>query len=286
MRVHSAGVALEVHEHSPWAAGRPSVLLVHGYPDHQQVWDPVVAALPHDRLHLVTYDVRGAGASDVPRSRPGYRTELLLEDLAAVVAATVPDDRPVHLVGHDWGSVQLWDAVNRERGHPRLDGRIASFTSISGPSLDRVPRRPRPTRAAVARQLAASWYIAAFHVPVLPELFWRLAVRPPALMRAQAGGVAVWGPQLRRDAANGLGLYRANMVRRLRHPRPLHTDVPVLVIQPVHDAFVTKALYDGLATACSDLRTVDLDAGHWVISSHPGQVADLVLEQVLRHEPA
>src|SRR5690348_8533790 len=105
MRVRSAGVALEVQEHSSWAEDKPSVVLVHGYPDQQQVWDPVVAALPADRLHLVTYDVRGAGASDVPRNQGGYRTELLLEDLAAVVAATIPEERPVHLVGHDWGSV-------------------------------------------------------------------------------------------------------------------------------------------------------------------------------------
>src|SRR5690348_7335526 len=155
MRVRAAGVALEVHEQSPWAEGRPTVLLVHGYPDQQEIWDPVLAELPHDELHLVTYDVRGAGASDVPRNRHGYRTELLVEDLAAVVAATVPDDLPVHLVGHDWGSVQLWDAVNAERGHPRLTGRIASFTAISGPSLDRVPGRHR-SRQEQLQQLARS----------------------------------------------------------------------------------------------------------------------------------
>jgi len=126
VRVHSAGVSLEVHEHSSWTRGRPSVLLVHGYPDQQQVWDRLLDALPRDQLHLVTYDVRGAGASDVPRARAGYRTELLLEDLAAVVAATVPEDAPVHLVGHDWGSMQLWQPLS----DPRLPGRVATFTSI------------------------------------------------------------------------------------------------------------------------------------------------------------
>ena len=56
MRVHSAGVSLEVHEHSSWTRGRPSVLLVHGYPDQQQVWDRLLDALPRDQLHLVLAD--------------------------------------------------------------------------------------------------------------------------------------------------------------------------------------------------------------------------------------
>lgn len=282
MRVHSAGVSLEVHEHSSWARGRPSVLLVHGYPDQQQVWDRLLDALPRDELHLVTYDVRGAGASDVPRTRAGYRTELLLEDLAAVVAATVPEDAPVHLVGHDWGSVQLWDAVNAERGHPRLAGRIASFTSIGGPSLDRPPGGRRQAPGPMLRQLRASWYVAAFQVPLLPEAVWRLARRPPPLMLAQAGGSSAWGPELATNAAQGLGLYRANIPHRLRHPGLLRTDVPVLVVRPLRDAFVTDVLYDGLDTACTDLRVAELDAGHWVMVSRPHELAGLVLEHVRR----
>jgi pimeloyl-ACP methyl ester carboxylesterase len=257
------------------------VLLVHGYPDQQQIWDRLVTALPHDELHLVTYDVRGAGASDVPRATAGYRTELLVEDLAAVVAATVPEEGPVHLVGHDWGSTQLWDAVNAERGHPRLAGRIASFTSLGGPSLDPPPGR-RPAALPMLRQLRASWYIAAFQLPVLPELAWRLMGGPPPLMRAQAGGTSVWGPELTTNAANGLGLYRANISHRLRRPGRLHTDVPVQVVRLTRDAFVTDLLYDGLASACTDLRVVDLDAGHWAMVSRPDELAGLVLEQVRR----
>jgi len=132
------------------------------------------------------------------------------------------------------------------------------------------------------RQLRASWYIAAFQLPVLPELAWRMMGGPPRLMRAQAGGTSVWGPELATNAANGLGLYRANIPHRLRHPGRLRTDVPVLVVRPLQDAFVTGVLYDGLDTACTDLRVAELDAGHWVMVSHPQRVAELVLEQVRR----
>ena len=40
----------------------PTVILVHGYPDNHEVWDGVVAQLQND-FHVVTYDVRGSGAS-------------------------------------------------------------------------------------------------------------------------------------------------------------------------------------------------------------------------------
>ena len=80
------------------------VLMVHGFPDDQRMWEPVVDALP-EGWHVVTYDVRGAGRSTHPAGRSAYRTELLAEDLIAVLDETVPAGEQVHLVGHDWGSV-------------------------------------------------------------------------------------------------------------------------------------------------------------------------------------
>jgi pimeloyl-ACP methyl ester carboxylesterase len=256
---------LAVHEHTPWSPDRESVILVHGFPDQQDVWDRVVEALPKDELHIVTYDVRGAGASDVPRSTDGYRVELLLADLGAVARATVPDGRRFHLVGHDWGSVALWDAVNAERTPPELVGRVASFTSVSGPSLDHVThltRHLKGRRARLLRQGLRSWYIGAFCVPVLPDLALRA---------------------LGRNAVNGLGLYRANVGRRVRRGRPVRTDVPVLVIRPLRDRFIGEVLYDDLADECSDLIVAEVDAGHWVLATHPQVVADLVIGQVRRH---
>jgi pimeloyl-ACP methyl ester carboxylesterase len=287
-RIRSAGLSLAAVEHSAWAPGRQSVILVHGYPDQQDVWDAVIASLPHDELHIVTYDVRGAGSSDVPEQTRGYRTELLVEDLLAVVRATVPDDGPFHLVGHDWGSVQLWDVINAEQTDARLTGRVASFTSISGPSLDHVAgltRRRGGRRADRLSQMAHSWYIYAFHVPLLPDLTWRCGHRQVARRLAKAEGLepAPWGPELGRNAANGLGLYRANFLPRLRDPGVLRTDVPVQILHPTRDRFVTRAVLDGLDEECSDLVVVDIDAGHWVIRSHPGEVARLVKEHIDAH---
>jgi pimeloyl-ACP methyl ester carboxylesterase len=50
---------------------KPTVLLVHGYPDTQAVWDGVVSELVDD-FHVVTYDTRGIGASKGPLFKHGY----------------------------------------------------------------------------------------------------------------------------------------------------------------------------------------------------------------------
>jgi pimeloyl-ACP methyl ester carboxylesterase len=285
--VPSTGLDINVTEHSS-AAGKETVVLVHGYPDRQQVWDAVVDALPLDELHVVTYDVRGAGASGVPDAVAGYRSALLVEDLVAVLDAVRPDGAPVHLVGHDWGSIQLWDALAAEPHEGRLRGRLASFTSVSGPSLDHtswLARHSGGRRARMARQLARSWYVHAFCVPVLPELVWRRA--GPLLRRAavRAEGTDHWGPEMAEDAAHGVNLYRANVPRRLARPGALHTDVPVLVVHPRRDRFLTGVLTEELDRWCSDLEVVEVDAGHWFPCTHPDELAALVLRHVRRAAP-
>jgi pimeloyl-ACP methyl ester carboxylesterase len=58
------GVVLAVDVHGD-DASRPTVVLVHGYPDTSSAWNGVVRHLA-SRYRVVTYDVRGAGASTAP----------------------------------------------------------------------------------------------------------------------------------------------------------------------------------------------------------------------------
>lgn len=98
---------------------RPTVVLVHGYPDNSEVWDALAGLLARD-FHVVAYDVRGAGQSTAPTRTHAYRLGKLTDDFVAVIDAVSPN-RPVHLVAHDWGSIQGWAFVTEER----LRGRIA-----------------------------------------------------------------------------------------------------------------------------------------------------------------
>ncbi|KRC64660.1 hypothetical protein ASE12_07710 [Aeromicrobium sp. Root236] len=269
---------VQLHVRVQGADRGPTVVLVHGFPDNQHVWDPVVALLAPDH-RVVTYDVRGAGGSTAPATRSGYRMSKLVGDLAAVIDHVRPDGGPVHLVGHDWGSIQSWAAVMRESSDARLTGRLASYTSISGPGLeiygnffrDGLARR---RFAAVGRQAIQSWYVVAFQTPRLPEIAARRFGRRlrRALARGQRIGEGHWGETFEDDFRNGVNLYRANGLSFRRST----TSVPVQLVVPTKDAFLSPAVYADVAAYAPDVRRVDVVAGHWVPQSQPGVVADAV----------
>ncbi|MGI5129645.1 SDR family oxidoreductase [Pseudonocardia sp. CA-107938] len=247
----------------------PTIVAVHGYPDDHTVWDGVVAELA-DRFHVVTYDVRGAGASDQPADRSGYLMDQLAADLTAVLDEVSPD-RPVHLLAHDWGAIQTWHAVT----DPRLRARIASYTSISGPCLDHVGawmRRPSP---ATLRQALHSWYIAFFQLPVVPELAWRSGLFGGFLARRER----IPRPALR-DGVNGIELYRANMLARLGGPAQRRTDVPVQVLAPEGDAYVSTPMQTEIGRFVDDLAIRTLPGGHWLPRARPDVIARCVRELV------
>lgn len=290
LSVRSGGVTLSVRVHAD-RDDAPTVLLLHGYPDTQRMWDPVVRLLAGKHLlRVVTYDFRGAGDSTAPARTADYASERLVDDLVAVMDHTSPDRAPIHLVGHDWGSVQLWDAVTTEEVDPRLRGRIASFTSISGPGLDLVAHALRRARAErdlslLSAQARRSWYIYAFHLPWLPELVWRhqsARVRG-RLNRAERAIDGHWADTLAEDGAHGVNLYRANVWQRMRHPRPGRTRVPVQVVVAELDNFVVPSLYRHLEELVPDLTRVDVRAGHWVPRQRPKLVAGLIADHVRRN---
>ena len=256
----------------------PVVVLVHGFPDTQHVWDSVVPLLEADH-RVVTYDVRGAGGSTAPEGRSGYRMGKLVGDLAAVIDHVLPDGGAVHLVGHDWGSVQSWGAVMREASDARITGRIASYTSISGPGLDLFGHFFRSgvqhrRVGSVVRQALHSWYVVAFQAPVVPELVARRFTGRlrGALARGLGDGDGHWGETFEDDFVNGINLYRANGLSFRRGT----TSVPVQLVVPTKDAFISPAVFADIAEFAPDVRRVDVVAGHWVVQSQPQLVADTV----------
>ncbi|OEU96051.1 SDR family oxidoreductase [Streptomyces oceani] len=271
---------------------RPTVVLLHGYPDSKEVWSEVARAL-RGAFHLVLYDVRGCGRSGAPKPlRGGFTLEKLTDDFLTVLDAVSPTE-PVHLVGHDWGSVQGWEFVTTRHASDR----IASFTSISGPSLDHLghwmrERLRRPTPRGVVQLLgqgAKSWYVYALHTPALPELAWRgpLGRRwwPRLLERFEkAPSTGYPTGSLPRDAAHGAWLYRDNVRSRLRHPRTdCQAHTPVQLITPTGDAFLSERLYDDLGRWAPQLTRRTLPARHWVPRTRPDQLAAWISEFASAH---
>ena len=285
----SDGVPLAVHAYTEIDKRRPSILAIHGYPDNHHVWDGVAAQLA-DRYNFVAYDVRGAGKSGSPAERSGYVLSQLVSDVGAVIDSLGLDE--VHLLGHDWGSIQGWATVTDDS----VMGRIASFTSISGPHLNYAGgflRSPRTARGVVdvVRQFLASGYIWFFLCPGAPEVAFRSRVAVKVFEAVELIGRSRTSSQRRAatirsidDYLNGLNLYRANMPGPILAPgvQLPQTGVPVQVLVARKDYFVTPALQRFTGSIPPESRIVPIEGGHWVVASHPDDVARLTGEWVDR----
>ena len=284
----SDGVTLAVHAYSEIDPQRPTVVAIHGYPDNHHLWDGLAAYLG-GRYNFVAYDVRGAGESERPPSRSGYRFPQLISDVGAVIDSLGVGQ--VHLLAHDWGSIQGWAAVTDDT----VMSKVASFTSISGPHPNyagkflRSPRTPRGL-FDVIRQFMASGYIWFFLCPGLPELMIRsgLGVKViDAFARIGNSSIRSQSPAAVRstgDYVNGLNLYRANMPGPFLAPNAQlpATNVPVQVLVPRRDIFVTPALQRFTGSIPLGSRVVPIEGGHWVVTSRPDVVARLAGEWIDR----
>lgn len=265
-----------------------TLVFVHGWPDNLHIWDGVVERLAA-RYRIVRYDVRGAGQSDAPKHFLGYRLTQLAADFRRVVEHTSPE-APVHLVGHDWGSIASWEFAT----DPVLAPRIASFTSLSGPCLDHmgIQMRERGLSRANLKQLKASWYVGFFQLPLLGPLPFKLGLAekwPQLLARMEREPKLAQHVQAtqRRDAINGIGLYRANMPVRLLRPRHRPALVPVQLLVAERDPAVRKALFDGLERWVPELTRHSIARAHWLPLTEPDWVAGHIDDFVrARSQPA
>src|SRR5262245_9231541 len=247
----SDGVRVAVYEEGNPSG--PPIVLAHGWPDSHVLWDGV-APLLTDRFRVIRYDNRGAGKSSVPKPVSAYRMAGYADDFAAVIDAVAPGER-VHVLAHDWGSAGMWEYLSRSGASDH----VASFTSISGPSVDHMnrfiigslkrPYRPRRFLQGLSQLLWFS-YMGFFSVPVLAALAVRIFIAD-GLRRALMARDGIPAEQLyhaktyKSDAVNSLKVYGANYFRAFRSARTDHyVDVPVQVIVNTRDRYVRPSVYD------------------------------------------
>jgi NAD(P)-dependent dehydrogenase (short-subunit alcohol dehydrogenase family)/pimeloyl-ACP methyl ester carboxylesterase len=291
----SGGVQTAVYEEGN--PDGPTIVLVHGWPDSHVLWDGVVPLLA-DRFRIVRYDNRGVGNSSAPKSTSEYRMSCYADDFAAVIDTVAPGEK-VHVLAHDWGSAGMWEYLTR----PEARDRIASFTSLSGPSIDHTNRfvmgslkRPyRPRRFAQALgQMGRLFYMGAFSVPGLAPMAVRKVVADRlTLMLQNRDGIPAdqvhHSQTYKTDAANSLKVYRANYFRGFVPPkRDPYIDVPVQVIVNTNDPFVRPYVYADTHNWVPRLWRRDIHAGHWSPMSHPATIARSVHQLVdfLEGKPA
>ncbi len=99
-------------------SGDQVVLMLHGWPDTQQLWDGTVQAL-QGRYRCVRFTLPGFDAGLPARAVP---LDALMQRLAEIADATSPD-RPVTLLIHDWGCIFGYEFAAR---YPQRVARIVA----------------------------------------------------------------------------------------------------------------------------------------------------------------
>lgn len=133
-----------------WGSGDGTpVLLLHGVPQTSTVWRDVAPALADGRRVLAP-DLPGLGGSSY---HGPYDVPSVVSQLVALLDAEV-GDRPVDVVGHDWG------------------GSVA--LGFAGIHADRVRRLAVANTVFRHVNLLRAPHIPFFSLPVAPELLFRL----------------------------------------------------------------------------------------------------------------
>ncbi|AYO55898.1 alpha/beta fold hydrolase [Acinetobacter wuhouensis] len=258
---------------------KPALVLVHGYPDNQEVWEPIIENLIHD-FYIVTYDVRGAGESSVPKRIRDYALPRLSLDLECVVNALLPN-RSFHLAAHDWGSIQSWESATEAK----FKDRMLSYTTISGPCLDHAAFWMRDQftnqKSKFFKQLFKSWYIVAFQLPILAPTVWHF-FNPErwgmVLSQLEKTKGLPLNQNISKDGEHGISLYRANFIPRLTRPRQRHAICPVQAVVLKRDKFVSPELIDEMPKWVEKFERVEVDANHWAVLSRPQEIAGYIAQ--------
>lgn len=139
---------VDLHVDDTGGPGRP-VVLIHGWPLSGESWSEQVPALVEAGYRVITYDRRGFGRSDKPKTGYGYNT--LTDDLQAVLETL--DVRDATLVGFSMGGGEVARYFSKF-GADRMQSVV--FAAAIPPYLLHGPTNPDgPLTAEAASGMAA-----------------------------------------------------------------------------------------------------------------------------------
>lgn len=123
-----------VHVEDHGGSGRP-VMLIHGWPLSQESWKYQIMPLSDAGYRVITYDRRGFGRSDKPKT--GYDYDTLAGDLAKLIEKLELTD--ISLVGFSMGGGEVARYV-ANYGEKRL--RSVVFAAAIPPMMMKFPNNP------------------------------------------------------------------------------------------------------------------------------------------------
>ena len=157
---------VNVHVEDTGGDGRP-VVLIHGWPLSGASWKHQVPSLQNEGFRVITYDRRGFGQSDKPKT--GYDYDTLAEDLNNLIETL--DISDVSLVGFSMGGGEVARYIS-EYGEGRLHSAV--FASAVTPMMMNLPGNPDgPLEKGKAAEMTANLIKDedAFYNQFLTEFF-------------------------------------------------------------------------------------------------------------------
>ncbi len=254
----------------------PLVVLLHGFPETSRAWRKQIPELAK-RFKIVAPDLRGYGRSEKPKGIAAYRTAVLADDIAGLIAAFGAER--AHVVGHDWGGGVAWTLATV---HPEVVDRLVVLNCPHPAVMQRALR-------SNWTQIRRSWYIFAFQLPWLPE--WAFsrggakalkdALRRSA-KRLDTFGEADLDEYARAFTAPGAATAAINYYRAAARSRvqPGKIKAPTLLIWGVDDFALGIELTHGMDHLFENKPRIEYvpDTSHWVIEERPEVVNRLLLD--------
>lgn len=269
-----------VRLHYVEAGSGPLVVLLHGFPEFWYSWRHQIPVLAQAGFRVLAPDLRGYNLSNKPRGVANYRIDLLVGDVAGLIAHA--GERDAIVVGHDWGGAIAWETALRR---PDVVCRLIVLNCPHPAAMARGMRSPR--------QLLRSWYMFFFQLPWLPEAALRAenyeAIRRK--FREDPVRKGAFRPEDLREYRNAIGrpgaltsainYYRAaarfagSEMRRER----ARISAPSLLIWGEQDRYLGTALVEESKRLVPQLRVERIpNASHWVQVDAPERVNRAMLE--------
>jgi epoxide hydrolase 4 len=262
------------------AAGPPDgplLVFLHGFPDFWYGWRWQIPFFAQHGFRVLAPDQRGYNLSEKPRGLDAYTLDRLAGDVLELINAS--SRGRAFVVGHDWGGAVAWALAGL------YPGRVERLVVLNAPH----PHVLSETIRHNPRQLAMSWYMAAFQIPRLPESL--MARRDGQFLVQALCGTSRPGAFTAQDLERYraawrqpgacvamLNWYRAAFRRRAVLPAaPTHA--PLLLLWGLRDRFLGReAALRSIARCEQGQIEFFKDATHWLHMEEPQEVNRRILE--------
>lgn len=280
-RFRRGDLVFDVIDEGP--ADGPVVILLHGFPQQNTMWQAVIPQLTTQGYRCLAPRQRGYSPGARPTRRRDYGVDELAEDVRTLIDASGAER--VHLVGHDWGGAVAW------RTAQLYPDRLLTVTSLS------VPHPGAFSKAILSsRQAAASWYMLFFQLPRIPE-WYLLHTRRKFTFSGMLKQRAEHAPELAQAEATAmrepgaltaaLNWYRAYPVTNTRGAGRA-VSVPSMLIWGDGDIALKEkgARLTGEYVRADYRLEILKGVSHWILDEAPDETADLLLAWFAAHPAA